>query len=253
MRSKMAIQGVLGMVTLESLWKAAGFRPNSEQDRAIRHLDGPLYLTAGPGSGKTSVLVWRTLNLIVFAEIPPDQIFLGTFTEKGAHQLRERLRGLLALVTEQTGRPYDISRMAVGTIHSICHALLIDRRLSPAGMRPRAPILLDEFDQHQFVYANRNWDRLIASSGLGEHANAQITKYFEDRDSTSRHRAVVNAIGFFNRCSEESIDPDAKRPRDEFVRGLLRMYKEYRVILQEDPDRPRTDLSLIQWHAHRRI
>src|SRR5579859_4281180 len=101
MRSKMAIQGVLGMVTLESLWKAAGFRPNSEQDRAIRHLDGPLYLTAGPGSGKTSVLVWRTLNLIVFAEIPPDQIFLGTFTEKGAHQLRERLRGLLALVTEQ--------------------------------------------------------------------------------------------------------------------------------------------------------
>ncbi len=53
------------------------------------HVDGPLFLTAGPGSGKTRVLLWRTVNLIVFNDVKPEEIFLGTFTEKAAHQLRE--------------------------------------------------------------------------------------------------------------------------------------------------------------------
>lgn len=240
-------------VTLESLWTDAGFSPNPKQREAILHAEGPLYLTAGPGSGKTSVLVWRTLNLIVFHEVSPTEIFLGTFTEKGAHQLRERLRGLLAMATERTNRPYDISRMAIGTIHSICHALLLDRRLSPVGVRPRAPILLDQFAQYQFVYATRNWDRLVEAGELGANANSQIVQFFENRPSTSRHRAVSNAIAFFNRLSEESVDPGAKRPREPMVKTMLKMYAAYRELLVEDPDRPRTDLSLLQSHAHTRV
>lgn len=239
-------------VTLESLWSDAGFTPNPEQERAIHHTDGPLYLTAGPGSGKTSVLVWRTLNLIVFKGVSPDRIFLGTFTEKGAHQLRERLRGLLALCTERTGTPYDISRMAIGTIHSICHTLLLDRRLSSGGARPSVPILLDAFAQYQFIYAARNWNRLVEASGL-EDANATITAFFEDRSSRSRHRAVVNAMAFFNRLSEESIGPATRKPKDPTVRGLLLMYAKYLELLDENADRKLTDLSLIQAHAHRRI
>jgi len=240
-------------VTLERLWDQAGFHPDPAQRKAILHTDGPLYLPAGPGAGKTSVLVWRTVNLIVIKGVAPQQIFLGTFTEKGAHQLRERLRGLLAMVTEVTGAPYDISNMAIGTIHSICHRLLTDRRLGAAGVRPHAPILLDQFAQYQFVYSSKHWDNLIEASELGEHANAQITDYFEDRTSSSRHRAVVNAISFFNRMSEESIDPATRKPRHPVVRGLLRMYAAYRGLLESDPGRELTDLSLIQTHAHRRI
>ncbi len=240
-------------VTLQTLWQDLGFAPNADQQRAILHTQGPLYLTAGPGSGKTSVLVWRTLNLIVFHHVPPDQIFLGTFTEKGAHQLRERLRGVLAAVTEKTSVPYDISRMAIGTIHSICRTLLLDRRLSVAGSRPKAPILLDAFAQYQFIYAKRNWDRITDAGELGKDVNAQITEYFERRKSKSRHRAVVNLMSFFNRMSEESLDTSSKRPRDSMVKGLLKMYAAYRAILEEDPERNRTDLSLIQFHAHRRV
>jgi DNA helicase-2/ATP-dependent DNA helicase PcrA len=40
-------------------------------------------------------LLWRTLNLIVFHKVPPDAIFLLTFTEKAAQQLKEGLRALL--------------------------------------------------------------------------------------------------------------------------------------------------------------
>jgi DNA helicase-2/ATP-dependent DNA helicase PcrA len=239
--------------TLEALWADQDFAPNPQQREAIRAISGPLYLTAGPGSGKTSVLVWRTLNLIVFHQVPPERIFLGTFTEKGAHQLRERLRGLLAVVTAKTQKPYDISQMAVGTIHSICHKLLTDRRMSPPGIRPRAPILLDEFAQYQFVYAAKNWTRLLEASELGSNGNAQITHYFEKVRSTSRHRAVVKAIAFFNRMSEESLDLSAPRLDDPVACGLIRMYAAYRALLEENKDRTYTDLSLIQSHAYKRI
>ena len=45
--------------SIEELWKEAGFTPNENQEKAIRHTDGPLFLPAGPGSGKTRVLLWR--------------------------------------------------------------------------------------------------------------------------------------------------------------------------------------------------
>ena len=237
-------------VTLESLWTDVGFVPNDEQRGAILHTDGPLYLPAGPGSGKTRVLLWRTLNLIAFHDVPPNEIFLGTFTEKGAHQLREGLRGLLSIATERLGRPFDISRMAIGTIHSICRYLLLERRLSEPGVRPEIPALLDEFDQYRFMYRKRRWDRLTEASDLGKNVNDQIVQFFENRSSKSRHRAVTALASCFNRLSEESLDLASKRPRDPMVRGLLRMYREYQTMLEEEG---KMDLSLLQWHAHRRL
>jgi len=136
---------------LQDIWQALEprpFEPNPNQSRAILHTDGPLYLTAGPGSGKTRVLLWRTLNLIVFHGIQPEEIFLSTFTEKAAKQLREGLQSLLGLVTNQTGQPYDIARMYVGTVHSLCQQLMIDRRFSPGILRPVAPGLLNALDQY---------------------------------------------------------------------------------------------------------
>ena len=72
------------VVSLDSLFAEKGFTPNSNQKLAIENTSGPLLLTAGPGSGKTRVLLWRCVNLIVFENIPPEEIFLATFTEKAA-------------------------------------------------------------------------------------------------------------------------------------------------------------------------
>lgn len=103
--------------SLDHLWKNAGVNPNPKQEEAIKHVDGPLFLTAEPGSGKARVLLWRTVNLIVFHEVGPKDIFFSTFTEKAARQLKDGLRELLGLATNFTNKPYDISRMYVGTVH----------------------------------------------------------------------------------------------------------------------------------------
>jgi DNA helicase-2/ATP-dependent DNA helicase PcrA len=134
-------------VRIQTLWGRANFSPSRRQRDAILHTDGPLFLTAGPGSGKTRVLLWRTLNLIVFHEVAPEDIFLGTFTEKAALQLRQGLTVYLSDATRPTGQPYDLWRMPVGTVHSICRRILSERRFSPGRMRPGNVGLADELDQ----------------------------------------------------------------------------------------------------------
>ena len=127
---------------IEYFWSLKNFRPNDSQSEAIFQTEGPLFLTAGPGSGKTRVILWRTVNLIVFKKIEPKDIFLATFTEKAAHQLKEGLRSLLGAVTNHTGQAYDISGMSIGTVHSICQEILVDssRRFSGGGVKGRASI-----------------------------------------------------------------------------------------------------------------
>lgn len=75
---------------LETLFKTKKFSPNKSQREAIQCMDRPLFLTAEPGSGKTRVILWRTLNLIVFHNVKPNEIFLATFTEKAALQIKHR-------------------------------------------------------------------------------------------------------------------------------------------------------------------
>ncbi|MCH9621158.1 MAG: ATP-dependent DNA helicase PcrA [Chlamydiia bacterium] len=67
------------------------FLLNKEQQEAVNHIDGPLVVLAGAGSGKTSVVVSRIAHLIGMG-ISPNEILAVTFTNKAANELRERLR-----------------------------------------------------------------------------------------------------------------------------------------------------------------
>ena len=215
------------MAVLEELWKRSNFKPNREQEQAIRHTDGPLFLTAGPGSGKTRVLLWRTLNLIVCHNVPPDEIFLGTFTEKASLQLRQGITAYLSEATSLTGTPYDISRMPVGTVHSICRRILTDRRFSRGRMRPGGVALVDELDQYFSLM--RHWNDLLEDSNFGPNANATINDYLAGKKSTSRHGAIANVRSLFNRFSEECLDPDEMlgKTHDAVLKRLIRLYGAY--------------------------
>jgi len=235
--------------TIEDLWQQFGFQPNKNQDRAIRHVDGPLFLPAGPGSGKTRVLLWRAVNLIVFEGLAPEEIFLSTFTDKAAHQLREGLRILLAAVTNRTRRPYDTARMYVGTMHSLCQKMLVDRRFYVERQRGRAPLLIDELDQYLHLHRRRTWTELTALAGFAADPEPSINGLF-GYPSQSRHEAVTNCISLFNRLTEECIQPSEAEATatDPVFRQLLRMYGFYRESLVVD-GLVRTDFALLQQHA----
>jgi superfamily I DNA/RNA helicase len=100
-------------------------------------------------------LLWRAVNLIVFHKVKPDEIFLSTFTEKAALQLKEGLRGLLAVASQHTGQHYDLAGLYVGTVHSLCRRLLLDRRLHPERQRGQVPALRDELSLVGVTHAAR--------------------------------------------------------------------------------------------------
>ncbi|MCL4207186.1 MAG: UvrD-helicase domain-containing protein [Pirellulaceae bacterium] len=82
------------------------------QREAVAHVDGPLLILAGPGSGKTRVVTHRVANLMRHG-IPPYQILALTFTNKAADEMRQRVQTL-------TG-----SRdVWMGTFHGFCARLL---------------------------------------------------------------------------------------------------------------------------------
>jgi DNA helicase-2/ATP-dependent DNA helicase PcrA len=260
---------------MEELWNEDERKPNEAQRQAVLHTQGPLYLTAGPGSGKTSVLVWRALHLIVHQGVEPKAIFLSTFTEKAALQLRERLQASLGRVTERNHKAYDLSPMYVGTVHSLCQRMLTDRDFTPERHRARPPTLLDELGQYFHLHRTRTWRRLLASADLADGdveelhpVHERIAKLLHATGS-SKHTAVSACIAFFNRLSEECVNPEEalellNHPDDSLAAYLdkhetnpqdlaliVRMYAEYLASLKVGPNLGLTDFALLQQEAYR--
>ena len=88
---------------------------NDNQLEAATHIDGPLLILAGAGTGKTRVLTSRIVNLIDNAHTFPSQILAVTFTNKAANEMKQRVEKYLTDTT---------SSMNIGTFHSIAAKLL---------------------------------------------------------------------------------------------------------------------------------
>lgn len=89
---------------------------NKQQREAISTSEGPVLITAGPGTGKTFTLVQRALYLIQERGVAPESIMMATFTEKAAKELITRITSELA----ERNISANINEMYIGTFHSLC-------------------------------------------------------------------------------------------------------------------------------------
>lgn len=88
---------------------------NSEQRQAVEHIEGPIMVLAGAGSGKTRVLTYRVAHLINLG-IDPFSILALTFTNKAAREMKNRI---ISLVDN-----HDARNVWMGTFHSIFARIL---------------------------------------------------------------------------------------------------------------------------------
>ncbi len=114
---------------------------NDAQKKAVMHLEGPLLIVAGAGSGKTKVLTSRIAHIIKEKKAFPNQILAVTFTNKAAKEMQNRVSRILGSAA--------VGLSWLGTFHSIC-AKLLRKHASAANLNSNFTII-DADDQIRLI------------------------------------------------------------------------------------------------------
>ncbi|MDO4527019.1 MAG: ATP-dependent DNA helicase [Candidatus Saccharibacteria bacterium] len=115
---------------------------NQNQKRAVEYLEGPLLVLAGPGTGKTQLLSEKVAYILKNTDTAPENILCLTFTESGASNMRERLKGMI-------GR--EASKVNIGTYHAFGQDILAQyKNYSPEYTRV-LDAAIDEVTQFKIV------------------------------------------------------------------------------------------------------
>ncbi|TMV12746.1 ATP-dependent helicase [Arenibacterium halophilum] len=125
---------------------------NPAQRDAVEHLDGPVLMLAGAGTGKTRALTARIVHLLSVGKARPNEILAVTFTNKAAREMKNRVGDMLGQSIE--GMPW------LGTFHAICVKLL-RRHAELAGLKSNFTIL-DTDDQIRLL------KQLIQAEGIDD-------------------------------------------------------------------------------------
>lgn len=188
---------------------------NERQRDAIKSIDGPLLITAGPGTGKTFTLVMRVLYLILEKGVKPEEIMLATFTEKAAKELITRVSNELLMRNADV----DIDEMYIGTFHSIC-LRIIQENNEFSDVRKNFRIA-DTFDQCYLTYLNINKFRKLPDFNS-----------FPRQQGAWQQASEICRLA--NSLSEELIDLDKMLQDDSAeVRSVAQVTKEYGKVLEE--------------------
>ncbi len=208
---------------------------NEDQRKAVEHdYTRPLWIIAGPGTGKTHTLVWLLLKRILVDDVPTHRIVLTTFTRKAAAELESRLilnRQQLIDAGLRAAEAIDVTQITVGTLHSICSHILQDQRYDPTL---RIRLLEDELTQEFFVRQSRN--PLLKCDDLVFWQRFGIVRPDATFSPTQADRAT-GATKLFNRLTENSIlaadlrataDPDFVRLADAYDAYVMALHETHR-------------------------
>lgn len=150
---------------------------NEAQKLAITTTDGPVLITAGPGTGKTFTLVQRAIYLIEEKNVKPEEILMATFTEKAAKEIITRITNELS----KRGIEVNVNDMYIGTFHSLCLRVLKEN-LEFTSIKKNYRTL-DDFDQKYMVFQNinkfreaENYESLFNRGGAWKQAG-DLCKY----------------------------------------------------------------------------
>lgn len=174
---------------------------NPQQQAAVTHLDSPLLILAGAGSGKTRVLIHRVAFLIGEKSVQTTEVLLVTFTNKAAQEMKKRLERLLP---GQAGAPLAC------TFHSFC-ARFLRREAAQLGLSPSF-VIYDEKDQLEALR------QTMAKLGLGEK------RYHP--------QALLNTI---SQAKNELVEPEMYQSlaKGVFQQTAAQVYPKYQQTLRE--------------------
>ena len=170
----------------------------ASQQGAVERVGQDVCVIAGPGSGKTRVLIERFAWLVEQRGIEPCRILAITFTEKAAAEIQQRL---LARFAARPQLRESIERAWVSTIDGFCARLLRDNAIA-AGLAPDFAVM----------------DEAAAQRLARESADQALEEIFQARPAEMRR--LLEALDL-------STQEDGRNP--DLARGLLEVYEAMRV------------------------
>lgn len=180
---------------------------NQEQSDAVSHVEGPMMIVAGPGSGKTTVITHRIKYMIESAGIKPADILVITFTKAAANEMETRFKQL----TE--GSDYSVR---FGTFHSIFFWIIktaykLDNScvISETDKRKLIEQIMSELSIEAENYGNRDEvvSNIIAQIGIVKCDMLDIDSYYSKDMPESEFKSIYKS--FHNRMrSMGKIDFD---------------------------------------------
>ena len=203
-------------MTFEQIMEKEEFFPNDEQ-RPVIESNVNTVVSAGAGAGKTAVLSWRFLRLVMECSIKPEQILTLTFTKKAASEMRERIYKRLLEARESL--PPDtfesFSRASISTLDSFCAQIVRSDCIS-YGLPRDIGVLADE-DLEDLA-------QRLALKFLDDPGNRQekdvISKLFMPSDLMGRFFSLI-AVN-----TSLSGDYDAERISRSFLDHVKEIYEE---------------------------
>jgi DNA helicase-2/ATP-dependent DNA helicase PcrA len=194
---------------------------NEEQKEAVLCEKGPLLIVAGAGTGKTTVITRRIVNLIEKGFAKPEEILAVTFTEKAAYEMEERVDKLL---------DFGYVDLWISTFHAFCEKVLRENALD-IGLSPDFKILDSTAG---WLLARKNLDKFDL-------------KYYQALGNPTKF--IQALISHFSHCKDQEIYPedylnyaDALKTTDngkedeetERITEIANIYHTYQQILLDN-------------------
>lgn len=174
---------------------------NSNQKNAVMHIDGPCMVLAGPGSGKTRVITYRIVNMVLNNNINPKNILAISFTKASSTEMKNRALSL--------SHDVRLNKVSYGTFHSVFFRIL------------------RFFEKYELDCILDEKNKKFAIRGILKNLNIENA---EDDDTILN---VINEISYVKNELMDKLDFEPEiLSKDEFIKAY-NMYEDYKESIKK--------------------
>lgn len=207
---------------------------NKEQQAAVKYLEGPLLVLAGPGTGKTQLLSAKVAYILENTDTNPENILCLTFTESGASNMRERLRTMVGQAAASVN---------IFTYHAFGSNVLERYKNYAENFDRRLDNVIDGVTQYKYI--REILEELPATDILKNSAVNDLVETISNAKSARLSASDLKAIAEQNLKDSEIISEKATlilenlQPRQKFDLAVENVYQPLlESLLAESSETP---------------